>query len=134
MTERIKPDLRTVLEWYDGDVPVGKVHGAKMLCIFHEDTRPSMVYNEDTQTFKCFVCGVGGDSYEAIKKKEGIEFIDAKRLAEEREWFSGGAVPPAAIQSTRTISTGLPNQRPRVVRSNHQSVRSRVRRRPRFGA
>jgi len=44
----------------------------KSLCPFHEDTDPSMVLYEDTNTFYCFGCGRFGNAIALIKKMEEL--------------------------------------------------------------
>lgn len=54
-------------------------------CPFHANTRtPSFVVFPDTQTWHCFgECSEGGDIYNFLMKKEGLDFAEAlKRLAE----------------------------------------------------
>ena len=37
------------------------IENFKALCPFHKETTPSFLIKEDTNTFKCFGCGAGGD-------------------------------------------------------------------------
>ena len=39
----------------------------KALCPFHDDHTPSMELNPDRQSFKCWVCGAGGDVFDFVK-------------------------------------------------------------------
>ncbi len=56
----------------------------KGVCPFHDDTRPSLLVRPSTQTYKCFVCGAGGDvinfvaEYEKMGLGEALEWC-AKR-------------------------------------------------------
>lgn len=60
------------------------------VCPFHDDHRPSLCVNENTQTFRCFVCGEHGDVIAFVEKAEGISFTEAvKKVAA----FSGIEIP-----------------------------------------
>ena len=69
----------SILDLYD----FGKVKrsGRRIwtLCPFHNDSRPSMLINENN-TFKCFSCGVGGDSINFIRQLHGVGFVEAVRM------------------------------------------------------
>jgi len=49
----------------------------KGVCPFHDDHTPSMVVSPSRQTFKCFVCGEGGDVLAFVQKMEGCTFMEA---------------------------------------------------------
>lgn len=44
------------------------------ICPFHADRHPSMTVSAARQTYKCFVCGHGGDVIEFISNHENISF------------------------------------------------------------
>jgi DNA primase len=53
------------------------------LCPFHDDHNPSMQVNPERQTYKCWVCGEGGDCYSYVMKRENVNFREAiEQLAE----------------------------------------------------
>ena len=54
------------------------------VCPFHDDRRPSMQVNPDRQSWKCWVCDVGGDVFSFVMKKEGVSFPEALRMLAER--------------------------------------------------
>jgi DNA primase len=54
------------------------------ICPWHDDTRPSLQINPERQTFKCWVCDIGGDIFTFIMKVEGVEFREAIELLAER--------------------------------------------------
>ena len=54
------------------------------LCPWHDDSRPSLQVNPERQSFKCWVCDVGGDAFSFVMKAEGMEFREALELLAER--------------------------------------------------
>lgn len=47
------------------------------------DRHPSLSFDGKTNKFKCFACGVSGDTIDLVAKVENLEYVDAyKRLAE----------------------------------------------------
>jgi len=54
------------------------------LCPWHDDSRPSMQVNPERQSFKCWVCDLGGDVFSFVMKAEGLEFREALELLAER--------------------------------------------------
>ena len=47
------------------------------LCPWHEDSRPSFNVNPERQTFRCWVCNIGGDAFSFLMKMEKLEFREA---------------------------------------------------------
>lgn len=47
------------------------------ICPFHGDRHPSMTVSPSRQTFKCFVCGKGGDVIEFLQAHESMSFNEA---------------------------------------------------------
>lgn len=47
------------------------------LCPWHDDSRPSLQVNPERQTFRCWVCNVGGDAFSFLMKMEKLEFREA---------------------------------------------------------
>jgi len=47
------------------------------LCPFHSEKTPSFSVNRDKQIFHCYGCGVGGDVFSFLMKKENMTFPDA---------------------------------------------------------
>jgi DNA primase len=66
------------------------------LCPWHDDSRPSLQVNPERQTFRCWVCNIGGDAYTFLMKMERLEFREALEQLADR----------AGIQLPR--SGGLP--------------------------
>ncbi|MGA2059731.1 MAG: DNA primase [Thermoguttaceae bacterium] len=54
------------------------------LCPWHDDTRPSLQINPERQSFKCWVCDIGGDVFTWIMKTEGVEFREALEMLADR--------------------------------------------------
>ena len=54
------------------------------LCPWHDDSRPSLTVNPDRQSFKCWVCDIGGDVFSFLMKAEGLEFREALEMLAER--------------------------------------------------
>lgn len=57
-------------------------------CPWHDDTRPSMQVNPERQSFKCWVCDIGGDVFSFIMRMENVEFREALELLAERVGIS----------------------------------------------
>jgi DNA primase len=53
-------------------------------CPWHDDTRPSLQVNPDRQSWKCWVCDVGGDIFSFVMQREGIDFRQAMEMLAER--------------------------------------------------
>lgn len=64
----------------------------KVLCPFHEDHVASASVHLTKGLFCCYACGVAGDAISLLMEQEGLDFVAAKRLAEELAEQSGAAV------------------------------------------
>ncbi|HEV3342107.1 MAG TPA: DNA primase [Pirellulales bacterium] len=56
----------------------------KGLCPWHDDARPSLHVNQERQTFRCFVCNIGGDIFTFVEKRENVTFREALAILAER--------------------------------------------------
>ena len=56
----------------------------KALCPWHDDTRPSLQVNPERQSFKCWVCDIGGDIFSFLMKIENLTFPEALAMLAER--------------------------------------------------
>ena len=61
------------------------------LCPWHEDSKPSLQVNPERQTFRCWVCDLGGDVFSFLMRMEKLEFREALEQLADR----------AGIQCTR---------------------------------
>ncbi|HIN94110.1 MAG TPA: DNA primase [Planctomycetes bacterium] len=58
------------------------------LCPWHEDARPSLQVNPDRQSWKCWVCNLGGDIFSFTMQREGIDFRQALELLADQAGIS----------------------------------------------
>jgi DNA primase len=56
----------------------------KGLCPFHAEKTPSFHVFPETQTWKCFGCGAGGDVFSFVMQRDGVEFAEALRILAAR--------------------------------------------------
>jgi len=54
------------------------------LCPFHSEKTPSFHVNSEKQLFHCFGCGVGGNVFTFLMKKENLNFPEVLRLLADR--------------------------------------------------
>ena len=54
------------------------------LCPWHDDSRPSLQVNPYRQTFRCWVCNLGGDAFSFLMKMEKLEFREALEQLADR--------------------------------------------------
>ena len=74
-------DIVKVISAYQPVIKKGRDYVA--LCPFHDDSNPSMHISPEKQIFKCFVCGVGGDAVNYVRKRENISYFEALRKVAE---------------------------------------------------
>ncbi len=53
-------------------------------CPWHDDRRPSLQVNPTRQSWKCWVCDIGGDIFSFVMKREGVSFPEALQLLADR--------------------------------------------------
>ena len=54
------------------------------LCPWHDDGRPSLQVNPDRQTYRCWVCDIGGDVFSFVMRMEKVEFREALEQLADR--------------------------------------------------
>ena len=67
----------------------------KALCPWHDDTNPSLQINPERQSWKCWVCDIGGDVFSFIMQREGITFPEAVSMLAERAGIELKSFPGA---------------------------------------
>jgi DNA primase len=67
--------------------------GYKALCPWHDDSRPSLQVNQERQSWKCWVCNLGGDVFSFVMQMENVAFPEALAMLADR---AGIALKPAA--------------------------------------
>ncbi len=53
-------------------------------CPWHDDSRPSLQVNPERQSWRCWVCDIGGDVFSFVMQIEGVEFREALEMLAER--------------------------------------------------
>jgi DNA primase len=53
-------------------------------CPWHDDTRPSLNVNQERQSWKCWVCNIGGDIFSFLMQREGVDFREALQMLADR--------------------------------------------------
>lgn len=84
----------------------------KILCPFHDDAKPSLSYNPKNNTFKCMVCGTGGDLVNFVEQYEKITNIEAVKriLANENIHFEDNQTQSTLSDEEKQIQD-LENQK-----------------------
>ena len=75
------PSLKNILIHYGATLraTTGQVN---LKCPFHSDTHQSGSANLNKNIYICFACGVQGNSIQIVQLQEGVDFREAKRIAE----------------------------------------------------
>ena len=50
------------------------------ICPFHDDTKPSLKISPGKQTWRCYVCDIGGDLFTWVMRRDGVEFREALQI------------------------------------------------------
>jgi DNA primase len=66
-------------------------------CPWHDDRRPSLQVNPDRQTWKCWVCDIGGDVFSFVMKREGCDFREALQMLADRAGIQLSSQPQKKI-------------------------------------
>ena len=54
------------------------------LCPWHDDSRPSLQVNQVRQSWRCWVCNIGGDVFNFVMQREDVQFGEAIRILADR--------------------------------------------------
>jgi DNA primase len=91
-----------VVDVISGYVPLTKAgRNFKGLCPFHSEKTPSFIVFPETQTWKCFGCGAGGDMFNFVMQRENSEFGEALRQLATRAGVSLEPLRPGAAKEGR---------------------------------
>lgn len=78
-------------------------------CPWHDDSRPSLQVNAERQSWKCWVCNIGGDIFSFVMQREGVSFPEALDLLADRAGIAlpnkrrEGVVAPGSPDDKRTL-------------------------------
>jgi DNA primase len=75
------------------------------LCPWHDDSRPSLQVNPERQSWRCWVCAIGGDVFSFVMKMDGVSFPEALALLADQAGI------PLRQKGTRPPSEGSDDKR-----------------------
>ncbi len=82
------------------------------LCPWHDDSRPSLQVDPQRQSFKCWVCDIGGDIFSFIMKTEGVEFPEDLAMLADRAGVTLQKPPrPEAAEAAAPGAAAPPDKR-----------------------
>lgn len=84
------------------------------LCPFHSERTPSFTVFTNTETFKCFGCGAGGDVITFIMRAENLEYVSAVEFLAKR---AGLEMPVDAEHKSEIV------KRSRMLEMNKEAAR-----------
>lgn len=67
------------------------------LCPWHDDARPSLQVNPERQSWKCWVCNIGGDIFSFVMQREGMNFREALELLADRAGIEIKSTPQPKV-------------------------------------
>lgn len=89
---RMAVDLVDVVSSHLELTPQGRGFVAR--CPWHDDRRPSLQVNPQRQTWKCWVCDIGGDVFSYVMRRDGVDFVEALKILADKagiDYRPGGA-------------------------------------------
>ena len=98
-----KPSIEEYLNYIGATLPAMGSGWRKMKCPFHIDSHASAAVNYDKNAFICHGCGVKGDTYSLIMYKEGGNYREALKFAEEF-LITGNTEVRSKNRTSRTVS------------------------------
>lgn len=79
-------------------------------CPWHDDQKPSLQVNPERQSWKCWVCDIGGDVFSFVMRREGLSFRETLQLLAERAGITLRAAPrttPGSPNDRQTLFAAL---------------------------
>lgn len=86
-------------------VPKGRMLAAR--CPWHDDRSPSLTVNRERQTWKCWVCDIGGDVFSFVMRRDGVDFLTALRMLADQAGIEYQVGPKAEVGSKNDKATLL---------------------------
>ena len=82
------------------------------ICPWHDDSRPSLQVNPERQSWKCWVCDVGGDVFNFVMQHERIGFREALEMLADRAGIqlrpaSRPETPPGSPHDKKTLYSAM---------------------------
>jgi DNA primase len=82
------------------------------LCPWHDDSKPSLQINPERQSWKCWVCNIGGDIFSFVMQREGVGFREALEMLAERAGIELKSLPqiktmPGSADDKQTLYKAL---------------------------
>ena len=99
-------DIVDLVRDYLGDVQHDG-RGFKALCPWHDDSRPSLKINPERQSFKCWVCDIGGDIFSFVMQYEGVAFPEALSSLAQRAGVQLKGLPGGSSKADRNKKLSL---------------------------
>lgn len=103
VVDEIKSRL-DIVEFISAYAPSLKKAGRtyKGLCPFHAEKTPSFIVFPDTQTWHCFgACGVGGDIFGFLMRREGYDFPEALKVLADKAGVLLQERSPEALETDK---------------------------------
>jgi DNA primase len=84
-----------IVEFLRGYMPLAQAgKNFKGKCPFHNEKTPSFMVSPERQSWHCFGCGLGGDSFAFLMKYENLEFGEALKILAEKTGIELRRVEP----------------------------------------
>ena len=105
--ERVRNAI-DIVELIGSHVPLQrKGRGYVGLCPWHDDSRPSLQVNQERQSWRCWVCNIGGDVFSFVMQQENVQFPEALRILAEKAGIplarSGRKIQPGSADDKQTL-------------------------------
>lgn len=95
--------IAPVLEHYGWDIPDERPGNVPIKCGEHGEKRASASINFEKNVVHCFGCDFAGDAIAIVRRKEGLEYVDAVKFIEGIAGASDSRTPAA-----RFVGEGIP--------------------------